>query len=160
MGLFSFLKPRFEIVPLTKADVAAVARLHAASFAHPWSEKEILDLLANGAAFGEVATTAGRRKVGGFILSRLAADEAEILTVAVDKAQRGAGLGKRLVERNLTRARAAGAKAMFLEVDAGNAPAIAVYRRFGFEKVGERKGYYRRPDGAPATAQIMRAPLA
>ena len=64
-----------------------------------------------------------------------------------------------LLRRNMARAGAAGARQMFLEVDGANLPAIALYRRFGFAHVGERKGYYRRPDGAPAAALIMRAPL-
>ena len=47
----------------------------------------------------------------------------------------------------------------FLEVDADNVPAIKLYHRFGFVKVGERAGYYRRPDGKPATALVMRRNL-
>ena len=159
MGLFSFLRPDFHVMPLAKVDAAAVSLLHRVSFAHGWGEQEILDLLANSAAFGEVAATSNRRKFGGFILSRLAADEAEVLTLAVAPSYRRLGLGRKLLQRNMSRAKAAGAAAMFLEVDKDNAPAIALYERFGFKVVGERKGYYRRADGKAATAQVMRASL-
>ncbi len=157
--LFKLFQPRFAISPIARADAAAVAAIHKAGFAHGWGETEVLDLVASAAVFGDVAATAGRRKLGGFILSRLAADEAEILTIAVDPRRRGAGLGAQLLRRNLARAKGAGAKAMFLEVDAENLPALALYRRFGFAKVGERKGYYRRPDGSGALALVLRADL-
>jgi ribosomal-protein-alanine N-acetyltransferase len=48
---------------------------------------------------------------------------------------------------------------MFLEVVKDNVPALALYERFGFVKVGERAGYYRRPDGTRATAVVMRKAL-
>ena len=95
----------------------------------------------------------------GFVLSRLAADEAEILTIAVEGASRGRGVGRALLDEALRQASNAGAKAMFLEVGKDNAPALALYERFGFVKVGERAGYYRRNDGTRASAVIMRKAL-
>ena len=159
MGPFSFFKPKFALSPMAGGDAAAVAAIHKTGFAHSWSAREIADMLAAPANFGDVAATADRKKIGGFILSSLAADEAEVLAIAVDPRYRGQGLGKMLMRRNLARAKAAGAAAMFLEVDKSNAAAIALYRAFGFQNVGERKGYYRRPDGGSATALIMRASL-
>ena len=159
MGLFSFFRPTFLVSPMTPADADAVAAIHKSGFAHPWSAREIAEMLATPANFGDVAASADRRNVGGFILSSLAADEAEILAIAVAPKHRGRGVGAMLLRRNMARAGAAGARQMFLEVDGANLPAIALYRRFGFAHVGERKGYYRRPDGAPAAALIMRAPL-
>ena len=93
------------------------------------------------------------------MLARLAADEAEILTIAVDPAARDKGVGRALLAANLRQATNAGARAMFLEVDAGNAAALALYKRLGFAKVGERPGYYRRKDGVRATAVVMRRAL-
>ena len=60
------------------------------------------------------------------------------------------------MREHVQRAALAGAGTLFLEVDADNVPAIKLYHRFGFIKVGERAGYYRRPDGKPATALVMR----
>ncbi len=95
----------------------------------------------------------------GFVLSRLAADEAEILTIAVEAAFQGRGVGRALLSENLRQTSNAGARAMFLEVAEDNAPALALYERFGFVKVGERAGYYRRADGTRTAAIVMRKQL-
>jgi ribosomal-protein-alanine N-acetyltransferase len=92
-------------------------------------------------------------------LSRRAADYAEILTIAVDSAHQGRGVGRALLSENLRQAANAGAKAMFLEVAEDNASALALYERFGFVHVGKRSGYYRRADGSRATAIVMRRSL-
>jgi ribosomal-protein-alanine N-acetyltransferase len=113
---------------------------------------QFIDPNARGAGSSE-------RPVAGFVLSRLAADESEILTIAVDAAQQGRGVGRALLSENLRQAANAGAKAMFLEVAKDNAPALALYERFGFVKVGERAGYYRRADGTRATGVVMRKSL-
>ena len=63
------------------------------------------------------------------------------------------------MSENLRQASNAGARTMFLEVDKDNAPALALYGRLGFVKVGERPGYYRRSDGMRAPALIMRKAL-
>ncbi len=134
--------------------------MHAAAFTHSWPEDQFVALLSDSSAIGSAALDPSTNRLRGFALSRLAADEAEVLTVAVDPAWRNRGVGRDLMNEHLQRATLAGAKALFLEVDGGNAAAIALYARFHFVKVGERRGYYRRPDGKPATALVMRRQLA
>lgn len=95
----------------------------------------------------------------GIALSRLIADEAEILTLAVDSSTRGQGAGQALLSAHLDRLARAGAQTVFLEVDEGNEPALALYRRAGFTEIGRRPGYYSKPDGTKATAVMMRAGL-
>jgi ribosomal-protein-alanine N-acetyltransferase len=146
--------------PLRADRAEECARLHASGFAYPWSVEEIVSLIAGPTAIGSAALDPASNKMRGFALSRLAADEAEILTIAVDPAWRKYGVGRDLLRAHLGSVTLAGAKKIFLEVDANNAPALALYRRFQFVKVGERAGYYRRPDGQPATALIMRRDLA
>src|SRR6204780_3077030 len=79
---------------------------------------------------------------GGMILARVAADEAEILTIAVDPGRRGRGLGSALLRAAMARAAALGAGAMFLEVAVSNAAARALYARHGFAEAGLRRQYY------------------
>jgi ribosomal-protein-alanine N-acetyltransferase len=56
-------------------------------------------------------------------------------------------------------ARSRGGESMFLEVDNGNTAALGLYRKLGFEKVGERQGYYRQENGALSTALVMKRVL-
>ncbi len=159
--LFRFGKaPNPVIRPLRPDKAADCARLHAADFAHPWSAQEIAALIARSTTLAAAALDPARGELRGFVLSRLAADEAEILTIAVEPALRGRGVGSALLSESLRQARNAGAKSMFLEVDENNTPALALYARFGFVKVGERVGYYRRKGGLRATAVVMRKSLA
>jgi ribosomal-protein-alanine N-acetyltransferase len=156
-GLRRFSPP--TIRPLRRDSADACARLHAEGFAHPWSAGEVAALIVSSSTLGAAALDPVNGRLRGFILSRLAADEAEILTIAVEAASRGKGVGRALLQENLRQAANAGAKAMFLEVDKDNASALALYGRLGFVKVGERPAYYRRDDGPRAPAIIMRKAL-
>ncbi len=89
------------------------------------------------------------------MLARAAADEAEILTLAVRPEARGKGLGRALLQAAINQARTLGAATMFLEVGADNPHALALYAGLGFAKVGARKAYY---DGRDAL--VLRLPLA
>src|SRR5947209_197660 len=80
---------------------------------------------------------------GGMVLARVAADEAEILTLAVLPDRRRRGLARALLERTMQAAARRGAGAMFLEVAEANRAARALYEGAGFVEVGRRRGYYR-----------------
>lgn len=125
------------------ADPAAMAVLHARCFPdmRGWRTEEFAALLAES---GVIAATAP----SGFALARVAADEAELLTIAVDPDRRGAGQGGALLAEVLAGAAARGAARVFLEVAADNHAALSLYDRAGFTTCGRRRGYYRRPGGA------------
>jgi ribosomal-protein-alanine N-acetyltransferase len=127
-----------------EADAPALAALHAAAFPpdQAWSADTIALLLALPGAFGLW------REGAGLVLARMAGDEAEILTFGVVPEARRRGHGGSLLREAIGAARAKGAGAMFLEVAAGNAPALALYAREGFAEVGRRRRYY--SDGADA----------
>jgi [ribosomal protein S18]-alanine N-acetyltransferase len=127
-------------------DAAAIAALHAASFQRGWGEDEFHRLLIDRAVVAHRAMI-GRTMVG-FILSRMAAGEAEILSVAIAPAWRGRGFARPLLDLHLRRLAGLGVRAVFLEVDEQNEPACRLYRNAGFSEVGVRKGYYQ--EGASA----------
>ena len=127
-------------------DTAAIAALHAASFQRGWGEDEFHRLLIDRAVVAHRAMI-GRTMVG-FILSRMAAGEAEILSVAIAPAWRGRGFARPLLDLHLRRLAGLGVRAVFLEVDEHNEPACRLYRNAGFSEVGVRKGYYQ--EGASA----------
>jgi ribosomal-protein-alanine N-acetyltransferase len=157
-------RPDFDVFQMLAEHLPAVARIHSAAFRHAWSESECHALLVQESVFGFVArqnNAAGTPATGGFVLVRSGGGEAEILTIGVDPKYRRCGLGWRLMRAALGQARQQDAEAMFLEVDQGNAPAIALYCRLGFRKVGERKAYYKPsgPNAEAGGADIMRLDL-
>lgn len=140
------------------ADAFEMARLHAACFSRGWSVEECEALLAQRAVTGFVARRRGWRGQASiaFILARIAADEAEILSIGVDPAARGQGVAGRLIEALLERLSRCGVGRLFLEVEETNAAALALYHRFGFITVGRRRAYYREEGRPGGDALVLR----
>lgn len=134
--------PAGDTVPrrLTVGDAAAMQALEAACFSLPWSEEQCR------AAFSQQAFVAyGLEEAGilqGYISLYQAADELEVLNLAVLPAARRQGLGERLLRTALQEAEKTGINRALLEVRTGNAPAIALYEKCGFVRVGKRPRYY------------------
>ena len=115
-----------------------MAVLHAAAFA----AGERWDAAAFAAQLGLPGVFGLLDERGGLALARVAADEAEILTLAVHPSAQRRGIGRDLLDRALAEAAGRGAAAMFLEVAESNAAARALYAAAGFAPVGRRQGYY------------------
>jgi len=122
------------------------AALHAESFDAPWPEEDFARLLAASGVVGLVLETQG--VPAGLALIRTVAGECEILTIAIARTARRAGLGRQLLTACEDAAREAGARRIFLEVSEANAAARALYKAAGYSTVGRRKAYYR--DGSDA----------
>jgi len=139
-------------------DAAALAAIHSASFRRGWSESEFEHLLAEKNIIAHRAMAGGN--IVGFIMSRLAAEEAEILSIAVSIYRRGRGLGRNLLDLHLRRLAALGVRSVFLEVEDGNRAARKLYARAGFTEVGRRPGYYPQDNGKTGTALVLRRDIA
>jgi [ribosomal protein S18]-alanine N-acetyltransferase len=146
------------IVDVGPAAAASLASLHAASFRRGWTEAEFERLLVDRNVLAQKAVVG--RKLVGFILSRRAAADAEILSVAVARSDRGRGVAGALLDVHLRNLAGLGTATVFLEVEDDNPPARRLYAGRGFQQVGERRGYYVRPDGRASTALILRRDLA
>lgn len=152
------LTPEPYVAPLNDAAQApALARLHATAFARPWEAHEFERMLCERSTQAHALWRTGTLQ--GFVLSRRAADEAEILTVVLSPTLRGGGHSRRLLRDHLSSLAHSGVARVHLEVDEGNVPALKLYARHGFRKVGERTGYYLKADGSRATALTMSADL-
>ncbi|CAN5288040.1 N-acetyltransferase [soil metagenome] len=151
---------RTALVNLTARDAEQLAEIHAAAFARTWSAHDFALLLAErnvmGIGLRRHSWLRGRRLVG-FVLVRIAADEAEILTIAVHPYERRRGYGRLLMEEALRRLYREDVPTCFLEVDRDNAAAVGLYHGLGYDVVGERKRYYPATGSGEGTALVMRA---
>ncbi|MFC0410658.1 GNAT family N-acetyltransferase [Roseomonas elaeocarpi] len=150
---------------LAAREAAALAPLHARAFAPPeaWGAVALRTMLEMPGAFGLAVLDAPPAEPvppgaspAGFVLARVAAGEAELLTVAVDPAHRRRGFGAALLAGAAAAAVLRGAEALFLEVSEHNAAARALYEAAGFREVGRRRRYY--ADGTDAL--VLRLDLA
>lgn len=132
-----------QIRDLHLADAALAAALHSACFEDdPWPVSAFSDLLAIPGTFGLLAIEADAPL--GFLLCRAAADECEVLTLAVLATAQRRGIGRSLLLRGFEHAEALGARRVFLEVAVDNTAAIGLYRCVGFTQTALRPAYYRR----------------
>lgn len=140
---------------MTELSPDALAALHSACFEtpRPWSAREFAGLLTGTGVFliciGD----------SGFVMGRAIADEAEVLTLAVDPKARRQGIASRALAAFDAEATSRGATTAFLEVSVENDGARALYARHGWTESGRRRDYYHTPDGQKCDALILTKPL-
>jgi [ribosomal protein S18]-alanine N-acetyltransferase len=161
--------PALRIRSCGQRHAGELAQLHARLFDAAWDAASFKELLASP---GTLAFAADRGVIGadepslpwGLIVGRVAADEAELLTLAVARERQRLGVGARLVEKLCRAAGKRGAQLLYLEVAEGNSAARAFYASLGFQESGRRRGYYVRAGASPEDAVNMcltlRAPAA
>lgn len=140
------------IRPATTDDAAALAQIHAARFAEPWSAAEVAKWLA----MPSVATVAAFENSAacGFVLAQAAADQAEILTFAVHPDCQRQGIGRALLDALEAELAKRGARSLYLDVAEDNIAALTLYRGANFAETSHRRGYYARQSGS-ADAIVM-----
>lgn len=145
--------------PVAAREAAALAAIHSGAFRRTWSSHDFSALLAQENVFAlgvRVKPLIGVSRLAGFVLVRFAADEAEILTIAVAPGDRRRGYGRLLMEDVIRRLYREHVASLFLEVDRGNKAAVALYGKLGFQIVGRRAGYYTAQQDDDGTALVMR----
>ena len=153
----------FAVRALGALDLDVAAELHRESFGpmgeRVWTRQDIAELLAAPGVSGLLLRQTADGKDIGFALCRVAADEAELLTVAVRPNHRRLGAGRMMLATVVDQLRTAGVRTLFLEVGVDNPAASALYDRAGFRPVGRRAAYYRRGQAPAADAIVMRLTL-
>jgi ribosomal-protein-alanine N-acetyltransferase len=145
------------VEPASLHDTGSLAAIHRASFHRGWGDGEFEEMLRERNTL--VQRLRLRSKVVGFAVSRMAADEAEILSIAVDAAYRGRGYSRDLLLTHLGYLAGRGVRVVFLEVEENNQPARRLYERAGFAVTGRRERYYREAGGKELNALVMRRDL-
>jgi len=129
-----------QVIPLKEEDLQDLIDLEALCFDYHWNREQFL-LGLQSRAFKVL----GMRKNGilaGYIAFSLIADEMEILNLAVHPEFRRMGLGEALLSESFSICLENNIKKSFLDVKVSNDPALALYRKFGYKKIGVRKRYY------------------
>lgn len=133
----------FIICEMTTEDVPMVAAIEQECFALPWSENALLESLALSHSIFVVAKQ--NDEVIGYGGVYVVCEEAEITNIAVTTKCRKLGVGQAIVEKIIEESIAKGAKTILLEVRQSNEPAIHLYEKCGFERIGTRKNFYEKP---------------
>lgn len=136
------MSPPPAIRPLLKGDLDAVAAIERASSPSAWSRASFHQELAHTHSLALVATELTHSPIVGFVIGWIVAGELEVLNLAVEAQARRRGVGGSLLRALIERARLQGCVVARLEVRFSNHPAIAMYKREGFEEVGRRPQYY------------------
>ena len=129
------------IAPMRTSDLSAVLRIEEAAFDEAWSLRLFEEELAQRTSRAYRAAWLGTELVayGGIMAID---DEAHLNNIAVAETERGTGLGTVLLCDLVRTSLARGLAHLTLEVQVGNEPALALYRRFGLAPVGVRPDYY------------------
>ena len=128
-----------ELVRINPSHAHVLAALHQDGFDSPWTAQAFVDLLSQETVTGWFA---GKSEPVGFILIQTAAEESEILTLAVASSHRRCGIARKLVAQALSESRDASVAIFHLEVAEVNTAAIALYQGAGFAPSGRRPNYY------------------
>lgn len=133
--------------------MSVMERAFPAEFGEAWNRRQVIDaLLVGNCRYGLIGADGSEQiptgqDTAGFFMSRAILDEEELLLFAITPEHRRKGLGHLLLSRFLETAQHAGMSRVFLEMRKGN-PAAFLYASHGFQQIGTRPSYYRRPDGS------------
>lgn len=149
---------QWVVVPMQEADVDTALAIETAVAAFPWSRGNFTDCLKAGYSGWVLRRGTADGEVVGFAMLMMAVDEGHLLNLGVALDYQRLGLGSRLLDQVLTRTQASGGNSLMLEVRPSNDKALALYRRYGFNEIGRRKGYYPAAVGRE-DALVLRRPV-
>lgn len=146
-----------RFAPMRVDDIEEVLVIENDVYPHPWTRGNFLDSLYTGYQAWTLREEGGA--LAGYFLAMLAVDEAHLLNISVRRDLHGHGVGRLQLDKVVALAKEHGMTSILLEVRPSNQRAFTVYERYGFLRIGNRKGYYPAADGAREDAIVMRLPL-
>lgn len=149
-------QPAERIAPMLPHDVAEVLAIEQAAYEFPWTHGNFIDSLRAGHSAWTMRDAGGR--LIAYAVVMIALDEAHLLNLTVAPACQRFGFGWRLLDAMAENARSYGARTMLLEVRPSNPAAQKMYARYGFVRIGTRRGYYPAREGRE-DAIVMRVAL-
>jgi ribosomal-protein-alanine N-acetyltransferase len=141
---------------MSAADLDEVVAVEGRIYPFPWTRGNFQDALRAG--YSSWVLRDQRGAVLAYAVMMLALDEAHLLNLSVEKDRQREGIGWRTLEWMAEVGRGHGARTMLLEVRPSNEPALRMYQRYGFERIGTRRGYYP-AHGGREDAIVMRIAL-
>lgn len=144
----------WNLVPMQLDDLPNILTIENQVYSHPWTHGNFRDALANGYD-GRVLRDQQGVVMGYFLLMGVV-DEAHLLNLSVRLDRQHRGVGLLLLNEVLALARGQLFDSILLEVRPSNQRAIQLYQRFGFIKVGARRGYYPAMNNQREDAIVMR----
>ena len=134
----------FEIMPMEKRHLQAVAAVEQCCFSVPWSKNSLAEeLIKENSKF--LVAVGENQQVLGYIGLNFVLDEGYITNIAVMPEFRGLGVAKKLLEKIIDFGVSENLTFISLEVRKSNIAAISLYQKFDFLPVGERKNFYSAP---------------
>lgn len=135
----ALLSPRVEMLPMNVHDLDEVLAIEYRVYPFPWSRGNFADSMTSGYSCW-VCRVGG--ELVGYLILMLAVDDAHLLNISVSEKRQGMGFGARLLRQAMISGRLGGATTLLLEVRPSNEKALELYRHFGFQQIGVRRGYY------------------
>ena len=140
--------------PMLTGDVDEVLAIEQAVYPHPWTRVNFTDSLACG--YHAWVLRDGESMMAAYFLLMAVVDEAHLLNLAVATPFQRQGVGLYLLDKVVACARGLSMASILLEVRPSNLRALAIYARYGFTRIGQRKGYYPSHNGQREDAIVMR----
>ena len=122
----------------------SVLEIERESNPYPWTARNFTDCIEKG--YYSMVLEDNERLVG-FSIMAISSEESHLLNIGVNKDFRGSGFGEQILKKMIIAAEVMGSKKIILEVRVSNKIAYRLYEKLGFHEIGERKKYYRLPEG-------------
>lgn len=151
------LMKALKFSPMRNEDLTEALHIENDVYPFPWSRGNFLDSIQSD--YQVWVARDGSGAIAGYFFLMLAVDDAHLLNITVRRDLHGRGVGHALLDRAVSLTSEAGLESVLLEVRPSNTRAVAIYQRYGFRRIGLRKGYYPSHENRREDAIVMRFSL-